>query len=431
MSDFWTDPNLQGISRTGRDLYNFALDARGVQQGIMGGLGGFFRQPYDWLMSQKPNIDFSPRFIGGPGRTRPGTSKGTGPTLGPDGKPLIPASPTTGGLLDPNRNKPQLSPLEQLQYDMYTQMLGASSGGRSVDLSGYDSALNMLNEEKGRVSNRYKKYSGQIADIYGTLTGITQSDIENIQPRSESLRSGLSAQEAERASATRAAEEARLATATQAREALGLEDIAGEYAGGDVVTDQAEGMVKDSEAQRSAAENVLLANEAIERSQGQNRITGYGLQQEESARQLQTSLEDALAAIRAERAQIEMQRAQAASQASGGGPDWQTRMAGLQGLQGMGQQAPATDFIGAWMQNNPTAAPLAAPALNNFNAFLQSNYKSLFNEMGEAKINPMIAIERFRQVASPADLRALNDPAVSLFLSQFFNSFGQPPANAR
>jgi hypothetical protein len=253
--------------------------------------------------------------------------------------------------------------------------------------------------------------------------------IEKIAPRGEATRASLSAQEAERAAATRSAEQARLSTATEARGALGLEDLAGQYAAGDVVTEQSEGMVADSEAQRSAAENTLLANEAIAQQQGANQQLGYGLQQEQSARQLQTSLEDALAALRAQRAQIEMERSQAASQASGGGPDWQTRMAGLQGLESIGQQAPATDFIGQWMQNNPTAAPKAAPALSSFNDFLQTNYEKLFNESGQKKVDPNVAIQRFRQIASPADLNALKDPTINLLLAGYYNSFGQTPKN--
>ena len=203
--------------------------------------------------------------------------------------------------------------------DLLYGLLSQAGQGRGPSLSGFDSALADLETEKTRVSDRYKKYSGQISDIYGTLTGITQSDIANIAPAGESVRSTLSAQEAERAAATRAADEARLAAATEARAALGLEDLAGQYAEGDIATEQAEGMITDSEAQRSAAENTLLANEAIAQQSGQNRITGYGLQQEQSARQLQASLEDVLAQIAAQQSQVKMQRAQAAG--SGRGPD--------------------------------------------------------------------------------------------------------------
>jgi hypothetical protein len=231
------------------------------------------------------------------------------------------------GMGDGSTPPPGNDPYLELLYGL----MGQAGQGSGPNLSGFNNALAELEAEKTRVSDRYKKYSGQISDIYGTLTGITQADIANIAPAGESVRSTLSAQEAERAAATRSTEEARLATATQAREALGLGDLAGQYAGGDIVTQQAEGSIADSEAQRGAAENTLLANEAIAQQAGQNRIAGYGLQQEQSARQLQTSLEDALAAIRAQQAQIEMQRSQAAS--SGSGPNINAQLAILDKIQ--------------------------------------------------------------------------------------------------
>jgi hypothetical protein len=422
MAEWWNDPNAKGINKTGQDLFNFGVGAVNAFRGFTGGLADIIGQPFDWAAGKDGRpINFNSRYTGG-------GAKSVGPTLGPDGKPIIPPSPTNG----PNHGGKApagMDPLTQLQYDMYQQMLGATNPGQGVNLSGYNNALRELEAEKGRVSDRYKKFSGQISDIYGTLTGITQADIANIAPTGASLRTGLSAQEAERAAATRATEEARRAAATQARQELGLEEIAGEYAGGDVVTEQSEGIVSDSEAVRSAAENTLLANEAIAQQSGQNRITGYGLQQEESSKQLQRSLEDALAAIRAEQAQIEMARSQAASQARGGGPDWATRMAGLQGLAGLGAPPQATDYIGQWMQNNPTAAPLAAPALNSFNAYIQANYDKLFNESGAKKVDPTLALQRFRQVASPADLQALGDANISLFLAGYYNSLAQTPSN--
>jgi hypothetical protein len=436
MADYWTDPNPQGINRTVRDLLNFQYGVSDTIRAGVTGLGGILSAPFQWGAGKTPAMpDFSVGYSPRPWQmTPPSGAKSVGPTLGPDGKPIIPVSPTNG----PNHsnNAPAgMDPLTQLQYDMYQQMLGATNPGQGVNLSGYNTALRELEEEKGRINDRYKKYSGQISDIYGTLTGITQADIANIAPTGASLRTGLSAQEAERAAAARATEEARRATATQAREELGLEELAGEYAGGDVVTEQSEGIVSDSEALRSAAENTLLANEAIAQQSGQNRITGYGLQQEESSKQLQKSLEDALAAIRAEQAQIEMARSQAASQARGGGADWATRMAGLQGLAGLGAPARATDYIGQWMQDNPTAAPIAAPALSSFNNFLQTNYDKLFNENGQRRVDVNNAIQRFRQIASPQDLRALEDANISLFLAGYYNSFDKapsgPPTNAR
>ena len=189
-------------------------------------------------------------------------------------------------------------------------------------------------------------------------------------------------------------------------------------------------MITDSAAEATAAQNTMIANEAIAKQQLTNQNLGNTIQEEAATAGLQRSLEDALAAIRAERANILTQRSQAASQASGGGPDWATRMAGLEMLDSMGQEAPATDYIGQWMQNNRTAAPLAAPALNSFNNFLQTNYDKLFNESGQKRVDVNSALQRFRQIASPADIRALNDPTINLFLAGYYNSFGQTPKNA-
>ena len=49
------------------------------------------------------------------------------------------------------------NPMLDLLYQMFNQA-GQGSGGRSVDLSGYDATLGMLDQETERVSERYKKY---------------------------------------------------------------------------------------------------------------------------------------------------------------------------------------------------------------------------------------------------------------------------------
>jgi hypothetical protein len=297
----------QGLSNLDRGFRNTVVDLGRREKAFYRGIGDFFggKTP-NW------NAAFNP---GAPAFKDPndlrglvsGSKAGSGP-MGADARDGWDNRRSDGPA---QQSDPYLDFLQSL-FDQ----AGQSSG---PNLSGYDSALADLETEKTRVSDRYKKYSGQISDIYGTLTGITQADIANIKPAGESVRSTLSAQEAERAEATRASDAARLAAATEARAALGLGDLAGEYAEGDIATEQSEGMITDSEAQRSAAENTLLANEAIAQQAGQNRITGYGLQQEQSAKQLQTSLEDVLAQIAAQQSQIKMQRAQAAG--SGRGPD--------------------------------------------------------------------------------------------------------------
>jgi hypothetical protein len=336
------------------------------------------------MSQQSPPIDFSPVFIPMPGRPRPKGASGTSASgantsgTGPGGTPLIPAGPTSGPLLDPNRNR---DPYETLLYGLLEQA-GQGTGGRSVNLSGFDDALQNLEDEKTRVNNRYKKYSGQIADIYGTLTGINKSMIENIEPRGDANRAALSAQEAERAEATRTTENARLEAATRAREELGLQDLAGEYAGGDIVTDQSEGMVTDSEAQRSAAENTLLANEAIAQQQGSNQNIAYGLQQEESDKRLNASLEDVMAAIRAQQSEIKIARSAAASQGGGGsGPDIGTQLQILDRIQGfnnpqaLGEPTPFDIFA----SRNPAQALSGRRATDTFAEWIsnKNNYQAI------------------------------------------------------
>ena len=203
--------------------------------------------------------------------------------------------------------------------------------------------------------------------------------IDKIAPAGAAIRGDLSAQEAERAAATRATEDARRGTATEARAALGLEDLAGEYAGGDVVTEQSDAMVTDAEAQRVAAENTLLANEAIAQQQGDNQRIGYGLREEDSERALQTSLEDALAAIRAERAGVVAARAQAAAASRGSGPDIGGALAIFDRIQqqvnpqASGEPSPLQIF----QRNNPSLANSAQQAADTFSQWIATNYNKI------------------------------------------------------
>jgi hypothetical protein len=225
---------------------------------------------------------------------------------------------------EPTASDPYLDLLNQL-----FKQAGQGSGG--ANLSGYNASLKMLGKERKRMKARYKKYSNQIADIYGTLTGINKEMIAGIAPAGEAMRADLSAQESQQAAATRSADAARLAAATKARAELGLEDVASQYAGGDVATTQAEGMITDRAANATAAQNTLLANEGIATQQLTNQNLGRAVQQEASNRQLDTSLEDALAAIRGERVNVLNQRAQAAS--SGSGPNINAQMSILEKIQ--------------------------------------------------------------------------------------------------
>jgi hypothetical protein len=278
------------------------------------------------------------------------------------------------------------------------------------------------------MKKRYKKYQGQIADIYGTLTGINKSMIENLAPAGEAMRADLAAQEGQQAAATRSADAARLEAATQARAGLGLEDLAGQYAEGDVATTQAEGMITDRAADTTAAQNTMLANEAIATQQLTNQNLGRTIQQESSESNLQRSLEDALAAIRAERANVLTQRSQAASQASGGGPDYNARLGAIQGLRNMGQGPEATDVVGRFLQANPTLEPVAAPLLNSFNSFITGPaYTRLKNIYGTSPIPALAAINAFKDSTPQAQVGIDQNPILSNLLTDWYNRFGKSP----
>jgi hypothetical protein len=341
--------------------------------------------------------------------------------------PMI--DPETGASTVPTPEPTPANPMLDLLYQMFNQA-GQGSGGRAADLSGYNASLKMLGRERKRMKKRYKKYEGQIADIYGTLTGINKSMIENIAPAGEAMRADLAAQEGQQAAATRSADAARLEAATQARAELGLEDLAGQYAGGDVATEQAEGMITDRAADTTAAQNTLLANEAIARQQLTNQNLGRTIQEESSTRDLQRSLEDALAAIRGERANVLTQRAQARSAAGGGsGPNLGAQLSILEQIQAIEAGQPATDPVGMFIQNNPSLAPVAGPLVNSFADWVSDNYTDLFNRSGTAqKVNPLAAIERFK-ASSPEARTSLNQsPLMLTLLSQYYNSVAAPKA---
>ena len=289
--------------------------------------------------------------------------------------PLI--DPVTGRSLvnetlgtPPPADDPYLNLLNQL-----FQQAGQGSGG--ANLSGYNASLKMLGKERKRMKARYKKYQNQISDIYGTLTGINKDMIASIAPTGEAMRADLAAQEGQQAAATRSADAARLAAATKARAELGLEDVASQYAGGDVATTQAEGMVTDTAARNTAAENTLLANEGIATQQLTNQNLGRAIQQEASTTSLQRSLEDALAAIRAERVNVLNQRAQAAS--SGSGPNLGAQMSILEKIQeytnpkALGEPS----ALDVFKNNNPTLVNSAQQAADTFSEWIANNYNSI------------------------------------------------------
>lgn len=260
---------------------------------------------------------------------------------------------------------------------LYGFMAQAGQGSGGANLSGYNASLKMLGKERKRMKARYKKYESQIADIYGTLTGINTSMIADIAPAGEAMRADLSAQEGQQAAATRSADAARLAAATKARAELGLEDVASQYAGGDVATTQAEGMIKDSAANTTAAQNTLLANEGIAKQQLTNQNLGRALQEEASTAGLQRSLEDALSAIRSERVNVLNQRAQAAGR--GSGPNIGMQMDILQKIQDYTNPKPSGDpsALDVFKFNNPGLATSAQQAADTFSEWIANNYNSI------------------------------------------------------
>lgn len=322
----------------------------------------------------------------------------------------------------PKPTPQQSDPYLDLLYNLFGRA-GRSSGGGRADLTGYNKQLQFLAKERKRMKERYKKYDAAISDIYGTLTGITQSMIADIAPATEMQSAQMAATEAQQAAATREAETGRLSAATEARANLGLEDLAGEYAAGDVVTEQTEGQIADEADLSAAAQNTLAANRAIAEQAGQNQILGYALQQEQSKRDLQRSMEDALAAIRAEQSGIRAQKAQAraAAAASGSGPNIGMQLSILDRIREAetgGTAAPS--FLGKF-----AGTSLEAPATTAYTTFadwLSSSYSSIpgaqSRQSGKATVNE--ALQAFRQSIPQAN-QWLSNPEIQTMLASYYN----------
>jgi hypothetical protein len=377
MSMNWTDPNPEGINRTIRDLLNFQYGVSDTVRGVGTGLAGIANIPGQFFSGKTPSApNFTPGFTPRPWQMTPPAGprnqQGTGPTLGPDGKPLIKTGAFTGR--NTENDAPASDPYLDLLYGILEQSQQGSGG---ANLSGYNASLKMLGKERKRMKARYKKYSEQISDIYGTLTGINTSMIAGIAPAGEAMRADLAAQEGQQAAATRSADAARLEAATKARAELGLEDVASQYAGGDVATTQAEGMITDSAANATAAQNTLLANEAIAKQQLTNQNLGRAVQEEASTAGLQRSLEDALAAIRAERVNVLNQRAQAASQ--GSGPNIGAQLDILQKIQDYtNPKAPGEpSALDVFKSRNKGLETVADQAADTFTDWISKNYSTI------------------------------------------------------
>lgn len=329
----------------------------------------FFQTPGGVRNTQDPILR---NILGGP------NTQGSAPQIDPrtltSGYSGLTPSQADRGSMPSVPEAPASDPYLDLLYGLYDQA-GQGSGG--ANLSGYNASLKMLGKERKRMKARYKKYSNQIADIYGTLTGINKEMIAGIAPAGEAMRADLAAQEGQQAAATRSADAARLEAATKARAELGLEDVASQYAAGDVATTQAEGQVADTAARNTAAENTLLANEGIAKQQLTNQNLGNAIQQEASTTGLQRSLEDALAAIRAERVNVLNQRAQAASQ--GSGPNIGAQMSILEKIQAYTNPQASGDpsALDVFKSNNPNLATSAQQAADTFSEWIANNYNSI------------------------------------------------------
>lgn len=329
------------------------------------GSGGQFSNS---AVSNMPNLSFTAGGVKSGTAARPGANLGTTADRMARDYGVKPAGGATP-------NDPRMAFLNGLM----AQALGGSGGG-APDLSAYNRQLQFLASEKKRMKSRYKKYTAAISDIYGTLTGVTQKMIENIGPSAEMQSAQLGAMEAQQAEATRATEDQRLGTATEARANLGLEELAGEYAGGDVVTDQSEGMIADNQDLSAAAQNTIASNRAIAELGGQNQILGYGLAQEQSQLQLARSLEDALAAIRAEQVAVRNQKAAAKAAPRGGsGPNYGAALDIYGQIEGITnpQASGEPNALESFQSRYPSLAVTAQTAADTFSDWVTNNYETI------------------------------------------------------
>lgn len=171
----------------------------------------------------------------------------------------------------------------------------------------YQPVLNDLNAQKRSTLNRYETNKGDIKNIFGDLTSLTEKDSVRIADQYTKTiaeqRAGVAARTAE------------VRTSTAATVDQGA--AAGEQRGGgpamnvNPVQVAAEQGIAQSNAYQTTWEALMNANQMQAQADISARGAGYGQQELGALKQLQQNLEDRLAQIGSSRAQVQSDIAQA------------------------------------------------------------------------------------------------------------------------
>lgn len=306
-------------------------------------------------------------------------------------------------------------------------LLGQTSGGSSPDLSGYNAALSANAQERKRMNKRYNTYNAQIGDIFGNLTRKSEALPAEITAASEMTRAQTGAQQQQYANQTRSVEDARLAAANAARQGLGLDTLAAQGAGGDAVTAQSEAGLQDKAALGQTTIDTILANEAAAKQQAALQTAGYGTAEASAKNQLSTSLENALAALKAQDVQTKIARGQAASTATGpSGPSLSDQMNILNAAQAYkekqagGTTTASTEPATKWFQENPNLQNSGTKFLGAFLPWFNSDAPTV-SVSGKGTPTIQEYIQAFKKVNPHAAQLFTNHPQLRQLLSTTLN----------
>lgn len=222
--------------------------------------------------------------------------------------------------------------------EMMGYLLGGSSGGGGVDLSGYNALLDDIAARESALGGRRDENLAGIQSLYESAAAAREEDQAALEASIEAqIQSDMERQASQEAS-RRAAEGERFETASEARQALGADvgtsDLVGE------TVEQSLGRL----AERAlAGQQDIGTTGELARQQLQAEKSGYTSAQELATRALTNSYEDRLAQLASERAAVQGQVAQARAAARPSGPsisDKINAMGFIQSLYGGGEEEP-------------------------------------------------------------------------------------------
>jgi len=299
-------------------------------------------------------------------------NKGSGSPAAENVPTYNPGGGAYDDLMQPTGPMTQLgmTPDEMMQY-----LLGGSSGGGGVDLSGYNALLEDIAARESALGGRRDENLAGIQSLYESAAAAREEDQAALEASIEAqIQSDMERQAAQEAS-RRASEGERFETASEARQALGA----------DVGTSDLVGQTVEQSLGR-LAERALAGQQDIgttgelARQQLQAEKSGYTSAQELATRALTNAYEDRLAQLASERAATQAQIAQARASARPSGPsisDKINAMGFIQSLYGGDEeQAELPGLEGVFQQYDDIyqGSPIAAEITKNFPVIANAVY---------------------------------------------------------